>query len=356
MKWLPDPWLTTLYLLASIFSAVVMTSISPERVMQHMIMLATGFVLYLYLGNQDSGIYKSFGSLAYVITLILLLLTALLSDPVRGSASWIRIGEFQFQAGEVAKPLLIIAFASFLHQFKVSKFKNLLINTGLFILPTFLIFRQPDLGTALVIAAIWIAQIFVSGISYLLIATVALASLVGATYLPHVLQDYQLRRLETFIDPHADPLGSGYNVIQSIIAVGSGGILGKGLGHGTQSHLRFLPERHTDFIFASLSEELGLLGSLIIITILSGIIYRLLHVLTTTNDAMTRSILAGIVGYLTFQTFINIGMNIGIAPVTGVTLPLISYGGTSVIATAISLGIAASMIRGESQRRLLEIR
>jgi rod shape determining protein RodA len=318
-------------------------------------MLTFGFALYLYLGNQESGVYKSFAPIAYAVSLLLLILTFFFSDTIRGSARWIEIGSFQLQGGEVVKPLLILSFAYFLDHFPPTTLKNIGINLLLFLIPTLLVFKQPDLGTALVLSAIWLAQIFVAGISYWWIAVSGVIAGFGASYLPHVLHDYQLNRLETFIDPFRDPLGAGYNVIQSIIAVGSGGVLGKGLGHGTQSHLRFLPERHTDFIFASLSEELGLIGSLLIIGIIGSIIYRLLTAVTTAKEAESRLILVGIVGYLIFQTCVNIGMNIGIAPVTGVTLPLVSYGGSSVLATAITLGIAASVIRGDRTRPLIEI-
>lgn len=231
----------------------------------------------------------------------------------------------------------------------------MLFNTALFLLPTYLVYVQPDLGTALVISSIWVIQIFVAGLSSWLIALAVLLLGVLGRYLPRFLADYQLKRLETFLNPGSDPLGSGYNVIQSIIAIGSGGLFGKGLGHGTQSHLRFLPERHTDFIFASLSEELGLLGSLTILVLLGSLMYRLLTALTVSTSAENRSILAGVLGYLTFQTFVNIGMNLGIAPVTGVTLPLISYGGSSVITTALTLGLAASIIREDHARPLIEI-
>lgn len=355
MKWLSDSWLTIFYLLTAIFSSVVMTSISPERTLQHVLMLGLGFGLFLYLGYQESGVYKSFAPIGYGISLFLLLATIIFGDTIRGSTRWIPLGSFQLQAGELIKPLLILAFAYFLERYPPKTIGNILINLGLFLLPTLLVFRQPDLGTALVLSAIWIAQIFVAGLSYWLIALSLLITGIFARFLPRLLAEYQLERLETFLNPEHDPLGAGYNVIQSIIAVGSGGLFGKGLGHGTQSHLRFLPERHTDFIFASLSEELGLIGSLAVFVLLGNIIYRLLTALTHTTSVESRYILMGVLSYLTFQTFINIGMNVGIAPVTGITLPLISYGGSSVLATGIALGFAASVIRGDRGHRLIEI-
>lgn len=355
-NWLPDAWLTLFYLLSSILSLVVLTSISPDRVFQQALMFAVGLILFIYLSSQDSAVYKTFAPFGYVISLLALITTAFLGTTVRGSTRWIPIGTFQLQAGEFVKPLLVLAFAFFLKRFPPKTFKNILINLVLFSLPTFLVFRQPDLGTALVISAIWLAQIFVSGLSYWFVMIVPGVTAILIKYLPRMLHDYQLKRLETFIDPYRDPLGAGYNVIQSIIAVGSGGIIGKGLGNGTQSHLRFLPEHHTDFIFAALAEELGLIGSFLVIFILGGLVYRLLTLTTHATSAGSRLIYVGTFSYLFFQIFINLGMNIGIAPVTGVTLPLISYGGSSILATAITLGIASSCARSQSSRPLIEIK
>lgn len=356
MKNYPDLWLTLFYLLSSALSLVVLSSISPERVVQQAIVFLVGLILFIYLSSQDSAVYKTFAPLGYLVSFILLIVTYIFGVSVRGSTRWIPLGSFQLQAGEIAKPLLVLAFAFFLRQFPPKSFKNIAINLVTFATPVLLIFKQPDLGTALVTSSIWISQMFISGTSYGLIALVGVIGVAFLKYLPHILQDYQLARLTTFIDPFSDPLGAGYNVIQSIIAVGSGGILGKGLGGGTQSHLRFLPERHTDFIFASLAEELGLMGSLLVIFCLGGLLYRLLSLATHTHSSSSRLIYTGIFSYLFFQTFINIGMNIGLAPVTGVTLPLISYGGSSLIATALTLGVASSCARADKTPTLLEIR
>lgn len=355
-KWLPDIWFTVCYLLAGIFSLVVLSSISPEHLPQQAIAFGLGLAIYTYLANQDSAVYKTFAPFGYLFALLLLLATFVLGTSVRGAVRWIPIGTFQLQAGEFAKPFLILVFAYVIERFPPRTLKNIGINALLFALPVFLIFRQPDLGTALVVSAIWLSQIFVAGLPFWLIGGGGALAVIFGQSLPHFLHDYQLKRLETFVDPFRDPLGAGYNVIQSIIAVGSGGISGLGLGHGTQSHLSFLPERHTDFIFASLAEELGLVGAGTVLVILGAILYRLLSLATHTRDSIARTIYVGIFSYLACQTFINVGMNIGIAPVTGVTLPLISYGGSSIIATALALGVAASLVRSGRTRTLLEIR
>lgn len=355
-RWLPDPWLTLCYVLLAILSLVVLISISPDRLPQQALMFGIGFIFFVYLARQDSAVFKTFAPIFYLLSLVILTATLVLGDTVRGSTRWISLGLFQLQGGEFVKPLLVLGFAFFIKTYPPKSIKNILLNTLIFAIPAVLIFRQPDLGTTLVISSIWVAQMFVAGLSYWFVMIALGTTAIFAKYLPQILHDYQLNRLTSFIDPFRDPLGAGYNVIQSIIAVGSGGIIGKGLGNGTQSHLRFLPERHTDFIFASLAEELGFIGSLLVILILGGLLYRLLTLATHATSYSSRLIYIGTFGYLFFQVFINLGMNIGLAPVTGVTLPLISYGGSSVIATAITLGIVASCARSDSHHALIEIK
>lgn len=344
------------YLLSALVSLLMLGSISPERLLQQGLILALGAVLLLYLSSQESAVYRSFAPLAYLLALILLLTTVVFTTLTRGTTSWLDLGFFRFQPSEFAKPLLILSFAFFLERFPPTSFRNFLFNAALYALPTLLIFLQPDLGTALVVTAIWLLQLFVAGLPWGYILSLILGFLALLPALPYFLRDYQLARLTTFLDPFSDPLGSGYNVIQSMIAVGSGGLLGKGLGHGTQSHLRFLPERHTDFAFASLAEELGLFGSLIILSLVGLFIFRLLHALTHAESKSSRYLFAGALAYFAFQSLLNIGMNSGVAPVTGITLPLISYGGSSILATAIILGLSSSVIASHGRERLLEIR
>lgn len=344
------------YLLGGVVGLVMLGSISPERLLQQALILGLGAVLFLYLSSQEAAVYRSFAPLAYLLALALLLTTVIWTSLTRGTTSWLDLGFFRFQPSEFAKPLLMLSFAYFLERYPPRNFRNFLFNFLLFALPTLLIFLQPDLGTALVVSAIWILQLFVAGLPWGYVVSLLLLALALLPTLPLFLRDYQLARLTTFLHPEADPLGSGYNVIQSMIAVGSGGFWGKGLGHGTQSHLRFLPERHTDFAFASLAEELGLLGSLMILSLVALFIFRHLHALTHAESKSSRYYLAGALAYFAFQSLVNIGMNSGVAPVTGITLPLISYGGSSILATAIILGLSSSVIGGHGRERLLEIR
>ena len=351
-----DPLLLLAYILGSCLSLAMLISVSPERFLQQAIILALGLCLFLYLSVQEDSVYKTFAIIGYLGSLIVLTLTILFASSTRGTLSWLDVAGFRFQPSELTKPFLILAFAYLLDRFPPKTLFNILINSLSFLIPAVLIMLQPDLGTTLVISAIWLAQIFISGIPWRYLILGFVLVLISLPLVYQNLHDYQVSRLTTFLDPFADPLGSGYNVIQSMIAVGSGGILGKGLGQGTQSHLRFLPERHTDFAFASIAEELGLLGSLAMLSVIAIFIFRLLHVMTQAESGQNRAILSGSLAYFTFQSLINIGMNIGVAPVTGITLPLISYGGSSILSTAIILGLSSSIINGAKHRRLLEIR
>lgn len=342
----PLDWLLLApYLLAAFVSLIMIFSIAPSNLGQQIFSFVIGLFFFLYLAKQDYSFYQAIGLPCYVLSIIVLLLTLLFGSGIRGSVRWLDILGFSFQASEFSKPLLILAFPYFLTRFPPNNLQNVFKNLLVLILPVYLVYKQPDLGTTLTISILWLAQLFIAGTKNWILTIGGFISLILIKYAPLFLHDYQLQRFIAYLNPASDPLGSGYNVIQSIIAVGSGGIFGKGLGHGTQSHLRFLPERHTDFIFASLAEELGLVGGVFVIFILSSILIRLLNHCLRSSDNYNRLIFAGIFAVLCFQTFVNIGMNIGLAPVTGITLPLISYGGSSVIATAISLGIASSLSR-----------
>ena len=352
-----DWWITSAYLLLSGISLATIASVAPTRLLSQAVWLLTGFLVYLYLSKQDSAVYSAISRISYPLAIILLMLTFVLGEDVRGSLRWIEIAGFHLQTSELAKPFLILAFSRIVSSLDLSRLKNLAIVVAYLALPVFLILKQPDLGTTLVVIAIITIQIFLTrSPAWIFLAGGALVALF-AKYSENFLHAYQLKRLQSFIDPFSDPLGSGYNVIQSIIAIGSGGFLGKGLGHGTQSRLRFLPERHTDFIFASLVEELGFIGGVVVIISTGLLLYRLITLILDSHSAQNRLILAGIFGYIFFQSVVNVGMNLGIAPVTGVTLPLVSYGGSSVLAIAISLGIAASISGSkQSSDKLIEIK
>lgn len=216
-----------------------------------------------------------------------------------------------------------------------------------------LIFKQPDLGTSIVILTIWLMMLVGAQVSA---GKLTLMSILGLVLTPigwWSLKDYQKIRLLSFLSPQQDPLGLGYNVIQSTIAVGSGGLFGRGLGRGTQSRLQFLPEFRTDFIFASIAEEFGFLGSIVVLTLYLILLIRMLKVIGTCNNKFGNLIVLGVLSMIFIQVVVNIGMNIGIMPITGITLPLLSYGGSSVLVTLASLGLVSSVARFESDKKAL---
>jgi rod shape determining protein RodA len=297
-------------------------------------------MLFFAFFNYQS--FKSKSTLIYFLTLIILLAVLFFGLTIRGTAGWIGIGSFHIQPVEIAKLSLIIFLASFISQKKMElgetgRLVASLILCGIMIL---LVIKQPDFGSAMVLVGIWISMTAISGISAKKTFIIILFGIMLAIIGWFQLQTYQKDRIFGLVKSGiVDPQGSGYNVIQSMISVGSGGLIGKGIGHGSQSQLNFLPEKHTDFIFASIAEELGLLGSFFVLGLYLIIFYRMRIIALNAPDNFGFLIVVGIMTMFFVQIFENIGMNIGIMPVTGIPLPLLSYGGSSLITVLISIGI-----------------
>ncbi len=286
----------------------------------------------------------------YGAGLILLVLVLTKGDVGQGARRWLDIG-IRFQPSEAMKLAVPMMTAWFLHDRQMPpRIGQLAIIAVLIAVPTLLIARQPDLGTSLLIAASGVIVILLAGMSFRLIMGLGVLAVPGAMALWHFMQDYQKQRVLTLLDPDSDPLGAGYNIIQSKIAIGSGGLFGKGWTNGSQAHLEFLPERHTDFIFAVLGEEFGLLGVLSLLALYMFVIGRGLYIATQAQDTYSR-LLAGSIS-LTFlvYVFVNTAMVTGIVPVVGVPLPLVSYGGTSMVTLMAGFGILMSI---HSHRKLL---
>lgn len=325
-------------ILLSAIGTAIIGSVASELVTAQVVFYLVGLGLLLALSRLD---YRVFGSLApwsFVLSLILLGITLFLGLETRGSVRWISIGSFRLQFSELLKPILVTVMASYLtvKPETFSRFFRLLFLIGL---PTFLVFKQPDLGSSIVYATGFLAMIFMSGISLRYLFFSFFGAVVSLPILWRFLASYQRDRLLGFLNPGLDPLGANYNAIQAVIAVGSGLLFGRGLGRGTQTHLLFLPEHHTDFIFASVAEELGFVGAFLVLAIYFVLIWRIFHHVFAATDKTATLIGVGIGTILLVQVFINVGMNLGLFPVTGITLPLISYGGSSVLSTMISLGI-----------------
>ncbi len=334
-----------------VLGLMAVRSVAPELFLSQLIYTFLGLGLFFLFASLDYRTFFKLGRIFYFLSLAGLILTFIFGAVTRGSIRWIQIGRFTLQPSELVKPFLILTFASFLVSQPVGKIKSLLRNILFLVLPVLLIFLQPDLGSSLVVILFWLGMALMAGIPRRLLMIGALVALVLLPLGWFSLQAYQKARIDTFLNPFSDPLGTGYNMIQSMIAVGSGQIWGRGLGRGTQSHLRFLPEQHTDFIFASLSEELGLLGALFLILVYTLLLGRILKVAKECRDQFASLICLGVFGMLLIQFLVNIGMNLGLVPITGITLPLISYGGSSLIATLISLGIVENISRLEYNKR-----
>ena len=314
---------------------------SPALLVSQLVFLGIGLLAFWFFSHFDYLNHQYLLKHYAVGGLVLLLLPFLFGIATRGAVRWIPLGSFTLQPSEIIKPFLILILAWFLSRSapKLLELKTGLIYLGLLAVPALLIFKQPDLGSALVVAAIWLVMLLMSKApkTYLVILLLLAAVVSPLTW--RFLADYQKQRLTSFIDPYADPKVSGYQLIQSVVAVGSGGFLGRGLGHGFQSQLNFLPERQTDFVFATIAEELGTLGAGTLLVLYALLLLRLLKIAKNTSDNFSFLIVIGVFALMTIQGMVNIGMNLGLMPITGVTLPLVSAGGSSLLTTLICLGL-----------------
>jgi len=286
--------------------------------------------------------------LAYILygLNVFLLAIVLVAGHVRlGAQRWISLGGFAFQPSEFIKITLVLALASYLGSKKDTmwRLENLVVPCILLVVPFILVLIQPDLGTALLLIPIFFAMLLAGGASAKHLGVMAGLGLAGLPFFWHALRDYQKQRLLVFINPNSDPLGAGYTIIQSKIAAGSGGLFGKGWMAGTQNQLNFLPERHTDFIFSVIGEEWGFLGALVLILFYVLIIRESFGVAYSTSDRAGKLVAIGVAVLIAFQVIINISMTIGVMPVVGIPLPLVSYGGSSLLATVVAIGLVLNV-------------
>jgi rod shape determining protein RodA len=300
--------------------------------------------------------YARFARHIYVLNLLLLLIVLKVGNEVKGASRWISIAGFPFQPSEFAKLFIIITLAVFLthHQETIHELKTLLLSLLHIVVPMVLIFKQPDLATSLVLLAIWGGMVFIAGAKFKHLAGLALVGLLLAVGLWNsgIMKDYQKTRIRVLIDPEADPKGSGYHIRQARIAIGSGGMWGKGLMQGTQVQGGFVPEHHTDFIFTNLSEELGFVGAVSVTVLYALLLLRGVFLIASVDeDTFGKLIATGILSMLAFHVIVNIGMNIGILPVAGVPLLLLSYGGSNIVLTLVCIGLLQSIALHRRQLR-----
>ena len=297
--------------------------------------------------------YERLMDLAYPIygaTILLLLLTFFVSPEVRGAQRLIPLGFIRFQPSEFAKISLVILMAKFLTRYPPLSIKPFLGAIGMGLPVLSLVMIQPDLGSGIIYVVIIFSMLFAAGppLKYLYSIAVSGVALLPVAWL--FLRDYQRMRLLVFLDPTRDPLGAGYNAIQSRIAVGSGSLWGKGFLEGMQSKLRFLPEPHTDFIFSVYAEEFGFLGSILLLVVFGLVFARIITAGMRSRDIRGKIIVAGVAGWIWFQMFVSIGMSIGLMPITGIPLPFLGYGGSSLMSVCIALGLVGSVYAGSAKR------
>ena len=302
-------------------------------------------VAAFFFMNFDYKMLQGYGKKLYIFNLIMLLAVMLVGHSALGAQRWISIGPINLQPSEFSKLIMIICLASVLED-RIGQLNNLrdLLPVAIYIgVPFLLVLKQPDLGTSLVFMAIFIGMVFVAGINLKMLFGLFAAGVASFPVLWHFMKDYQKTRIMVFIDPNVDPLGAGYHIIQSKIAIGSGMLFGKGLFEGTQSQLNFLPENHTDFIFAVVGEELGFIGAVALLILYFIVLWRGVEIAKGANDMFGRLLAVGITSMLAFHVLVNVGMTMGIMPVTGIPLPLMSYGvsslTTNIMAIALLLNI-----------------
>lgn len=282
----------------------------------------------------------------YIIGLLMLVYVIVSGHAAMGAKRWINLGFFNLQPSEFMKIALIMALAKYFHNLHIYKIKNfyfLVTPLLMTLLPMILILKQPDLGTSLILFALAVTIFFVAGVSIWKFVLSAITVLISIPFLWANLQSYQKQRVLTFLNPESDPLGSGYNIIQSKIAIGSGGFTGKGFLSGTQGQLNFLPERETDFIFTIIAEELGFIGCSVVLFLYCYIFLRLIRIALDSKSLFAKYTVIGLCSFLFLHFFINIAMITGLIPVVGAPLPLLSYGGTILIISLITIALALNI-------------
>lgn len=329
------------------FGLLVLYSASNENMgmlLRQIMRLGLAFTIMMFFAMIPPHKYKAWTPWAYFGGLLLLVAVVLIGKIGKGAQRWLDFGLFRFQPSEIMKLAVPMMAAWYFDRTTTPmRFKDL-IKTGLIILvPTILIAKQPDLGTAIMVMGSGVCVIFLAGISMRILLALGALLAFCVPLIWHFMHDYQRQRIYTLINPESDPLGSGYHIIQSKIAIGSGGVFGKGWLTGSQAHLNFLPEHATDFIFAVTGEELGLLGGSILILLFIFVTLRGLQIASEAQTTFTRLLAASLTMTFFLSAFVNIGMVMGILPVVGIPLPLISYGGTAMVTFLAGFGILMSI-------------
>jgi rod shape determining protein RodA len=304
--------------------------------------LMLGFVVMAVVATFDYRLVKVYAGMAFGLLLFALLLVLTpLGDETAGAQRWIALFGFQFQPAEIAKLTVAAALAAYLSELREVRLDHVWRAAGIAAAPMFLIFLQPDVGTMMVFAAVLIAALMVAGARVRHILILLGVAVLGAVIAFHlgIVKAYQIARLQSFLDPAADPLRAGYNLQQAEIAIGSGGVFGRGYLNGSQTNLDFVPEQHTDFVFTVVGEELGFVGAILLLALFAVLLWRGFRIALLSRDPFGTLLATGVVTMLAFQVVVNVGMTMGIMPVTGIPLPLVSYGGTAMLTNWAAVGL-----------------
>lgn len=336
------------YGLAMIYSATYQTA-DPESidplVYRQAASAAAGLVAFAILAVIDYHVVGGFAGFLYVVAIGLLIAVLGIGQITHGAQRWINFGIFPLQPSEPAKLALIVALAKYVsgREDEMRRLRTVVVSLLIVGVPTLLTFAQPDLGTSLVFVAIWVGIAVVGRIRWRHLGLLLIGTGAAMPFVWGMLHEYMRKRLLIFMDPTQDPLGEGYNIIQALIGVGSGGLFGRGFLSGTQSQLHFLRVQYADYIFSVLAEELGFVGAAALLALFLGLVLRCLRTAAICRDSFGRLLTIGVVTMIVFQVIVNVGMNISILPATGIPLPFISFGGSSIISLLLGLGLVASV-------------
>lgn len=334
-----DIFLVTAIAFLVALSVFILKSIAPFLFPFYFVYIAVGVIAFLIFSKIGFEVTSIFSKHLYIFSIFLLILTLIIGRVTRGAVRWIPIGAFTLQPAEIVRPFLLLYFAGFLTK-KAVNFKRFLYALILLVIPSFLILVQPSLGVTVLTVVGFLGVLLATDFNkkYILGGTIGILLLLPVVWL--IMAPYQRQRVVTFLDPASDPLGAGYNSLQSTIAVGSGKLTGVGLGRGIQTQLSFLPEKQTDFVFAAVGEELGFIGVILMLSAIFIIFWRLTFYMENAVSPAARAFVSGLFLTLLAQVFVHVGMNLGWLPITGLPFPLVSAGGSSFLATMIGLGIA----------------
>ena len=330
---------------AMIYSSTLGTPDLADLPYRQIIYAVVGLGIMFAVAAIDYRFLKSFQKPIFVVTVALPTIVFIIGEITHGAQRWIS-ARGSVQPSELTKVLVIVILANYLadHQEDVGRLRYVFLSLIYVIPPMILIYLQPDLSTAVVLAVIWLVMVLMVGMRLLHLSVLGILGVLATPLVWMTMRDYMRQRLITFVTPVHDPLGSAYNINQARIAIGSGGWLGRGFAHGSQSQLHFLRVRHTDFIFSVLGEELGLVGALLLIILLVVVLWRITRVAGMARDTFGYLIACGVAATLSFQALANIAMNLGLLPTTGIPLPFISYGGSSLITFLIAEGLVQSVV------------